>query len=154
MYSTIQFLRKKTKKKLHEFLYANRNFSFYHLPLPAPRTRMVHETAMNFCLLIPVINFCTHRSFCLFQLLVDHVVVAVGLEPNTELSRSAGLEIDPSHGGFLVNAELEARSNVWVVSSLSKPSRNNSYYPSIVTCQAHLALVKQVHSRSVSFNFE
>ncbi len=51
-----------------------------------------------------------------FQLLVDHVVVAVGLEPNTELSQSAGLEIDPSHGGFLVNAELEARSNVWVVS--------------------------------------
>ena len=41
-------------------------------------------------------------------------MVAVGLEPNTEL-KSAGLEVDPKNGGFLVNAELEARSNVWVV---------------------------------------
>ena len=51
----------------------------------------------------------------LLKLSVDHVVVAVGLEPNTEL-KSAGLEVDPKNGGFLVNAELEARSNVWVVS--------------------------------------
>ena len=46
------------------------------------------------------------------------MVVAVGLEPNTEL-KSAGLEVDPKNGGFLVNAELEARSNVWVVSDIS-----------------------------------
>ena len=45
---------------------------------------------------------------------VDHVVVAVGLEPKVELAGSSGLEVDPIHGGFLVNAELEARSNVWV----------------------------------------
>jgi len=45
---------------------------------------------------------------------VEHVVVAVGLEPNTELASTSGLEVDDSHGGFLVNAELEARSNVWV----------------------------------------
>ncbi|XP_033095726.1 apoptosis-inducing factor 1, mitochondrial-like [Anneissia japonica] len=43
----------------------------------------------------------------------DHVVVAVGLEPNVDLSKSAGLEIDDVHGGYRVNAELEARSNVW-----------------------------------------
>jgi len=45
---------------------------------------------------------------------VDHLLVAVGLEPNTELADSSGLEKDPTLGGFLVNAELEARSNVWV----------------------------------------
>lgn len=44
----------------------------------------------------------------------DHVVVAVGIEPNTELAKSAGLEIDPNQGGFLVNAELQARHNVWI----------------------------------------
>ncbi|CAF1544433.1 unnamed protein product [Adineta ricciae] len=44
----------------------------------------------------------------------DHVVVAVGIEPNTDLAKSAGLEVDPDQGGFLVNAELQARHNVWV----------------------------------------
>ena len=44
----------------------------------------------------------------------DHVVVAVGIEPNTDLAQAAGLEIDPVEGGFLVNAELQARHNVWV----------------------------------------
>ncbi|CAF1081420.1 unnamed protein product [Rotaria sordida] len=44
----------------------------------------------------------------------DHVVVAVGIEPNTDLAKSADLEIDPDQGGFLVNAELQARHNVWV----------------------------------------
>lgn len=48
--------------------------------------------------------------------MTDHVVMAVGLEPNVELARSSGLEIDDVHGGFRVNAELEARSNLWVVS--------------------------------------
>jgi programmed cell death 8 (apoptosis-inducing factor) len=48
------------------------------------------------------------------SLSVDHVIVAVGLEPNTELATSSGLEIDEKRGGFLVNAELEARTNVWV----------------------------------------
>lgn len=47
---------------------------------------------------------------------MDHVVVAVGLEPNTDLAASSSLEVDEQHGGFLVNAELEARSNIWVVS--------------------------------------
>ncbi|CAF4081471.1 unnamed protein product [Rotaria sp. Silwood2] len=44
----------------------------------------------------------------------DHIIVAVGIEPNTDFAKSAGLEIDPNHGGFLVNAELQARHNIWV----------------------------------------
>ena len=41
-------------------------------------------------------------------------MVAVGLEPTTDLAEVSGLETDPVHGGYLVNAELEARSGVWV----------------------------------------
>ncbi|XP_069842229.1 apoptosis-inducing factor 1, mitochondrial [Dendropsophus ebraccatus] len=44
----------------------------------------------------------------------DHIVAAVGLEPNTELAKSAGLELDRDFGGYRVNAELQARNNVWV----------------------------------------
>ncbi|KAI9189077.1 hypothetical protein H9P43_000505 [Blastocladiella emersonii ATCC 22665] len=43
----------------------------------------------------------------------DHVVVAVGIEPNVALAREAGLEIDSQRGGVVVNAELEARHNVF-----------------------------------------
>lgn len=57
-----------------------------------------------------------HLCSLLQQLSVDHVIVSVGLEPSTELASASGLETDSQHGGFLVNAELEARSNVWVVS--------------------------------------
>ena len=42
------------------------------------------------------------------------MVVAVGLEANTDLADSADLEVDDRFGGFLVNAELEAASDVWV----------------------------------------
>ncbi|XP_076034595.1 apoptosis inducing factor [Oratosquilla oratoria] len=49
----------------------------------------------------------------------DHVVVAIGLEPNVELAKSSGLEIDETHGGFRVNAELEARSNLWVAGDVA-----------------------------------
>ncbi|GFO47582.1 Apoptosis-inducing factor 1, mitochondrial [Plakobranchus ocellatus] len=45
---------------------------------------------------------------------VDCVVAAVGLEPNVDLAKSSNLEIDDSNGGFLVNAELEARRDLWV----------------------------------------
>lgn len=44
------------------------------------------------------------------------MVVAVGLEPNTDLAKSAGLETDPLLGGYRVNAELQACTDVWVVS--------------------------------------
>ncbi|XP_071949729.1 apoptosis-inducing factor 1, mitochondrial-like [Antedon mediterranea] len=49
----------------------------------------------------------------------DHVVVAVGLEPNVELSKSSGLELDDIHGGYRVNAELEARTNVWAAGDVA-----------------------------------
>ncbi len=44
----------------------------------------------------------------------DHVIMAVGIEPNVELAAKSGLELDETRGGILVNAELEARSNVFV----------------------------------------
>lgn len=48
------------------------------------------------------------------ELTADQVIVAVGLEPNVELASGAGLEVDPALGGFHVNSELEAKSNIWV----------------------------------------
>ncbi|XP_066287173.1 apoptosis-inducing factor 1, mitochondrial-like isoform X14 [Branchiostoma lanceolatum] len=53
------------------------------------------------------------------EISTDHVVVAVGLEPNTELAKESGLEVDDMHGGFRVNAELEARSDIWVAGDAS-----------------------------------
>ncbi|KAJ8385734.1 hypothetical protein AAFF_G00183340 [Aldrovandia affinis] len=44
----------------------------------------------------------------------DHIVAAVGLEPSVELAKSAGLEVDSDFGGYRVNAELQARANIWV----------------------------------------
>lgn len=44
----------------------------------------------------------------------DHVIVCVGIEPNVELASAGGLEVDPIQGGFRVNSELEARSDIWV----------------------------------------
>lgn len=44
----------------------------------------------------------------------DHIVAAVGLETSVELAKSAGLEVDSDFGGYRVNAELQARSNIWV----------------------------------------
>lgn len=54
------------------------------------------------------------------QVETDHIVAAVGLEPNVELAKTGGLEIDSDFGGFRVNAELQARSNIWVVSMLQR----------------------------------
>lgn len=48
------------------------------------------------------------------ELRVDHVVLAVGVEPNTELAKTSDLETDKKLGGFLVNSELQARSNLYV----------------------------------------
>ncbi|PIK61200.1 putative apoptosis-inducing factor 1, mitochondrial [Apostichopus japonicus] len=53
------------------------------------------------------------------EVLADHVVVAVGLEPNTALSITSGLEVDDRLGGYRVNAELEARRDVWVAGDAS-----------------------------------
>lgn len=48
---------------------------------------------------------------------VDHVVVAVGAVPNTDLAEVSELEVHPELGGFVVNAELQARSHLFAVSS-------------------------------------
>lgn len=50
------------------------------------------------------------------SIVCDHVVVAIGSEPNTTLGIESGLEIEKNHGGYLVNAELAARNNLYVVS--------------------------------------
>lgn len=49
----------------------------------------------------------------------DYIVCAVGLEPDVELAKSSGLEVDEKTGGYLVNSELEARTNVWVAGDAS-----------------------------------
>lgn len=41
-------------------------------------------------------------------------MVAVGANANTDLAIESDLEIDDDFGGYLVNAELMARSNLWV----------------------------------------
>ena len=51
--------------------------------------------------------------------IVDNVIQAVGSEPNTMLAKDAGLEIDPKTGGFVVNAELEARSNLYAAGDVA-----------------------------------
>ncbi|GIY02350.1 apoptosis-inducing factor 1, mitochondrial [Caerostris darwini] len=49
----------------------------------------------------------------------DHIVVAVGADPNTDFAKVSGLEIDPQHGGFVVNTEMEARKNLWIAGDAS-----------------------------------
>ena len=44
----------------------------------------------------------------------DHAIVAVGIQPDEKLAADSGLEVDEKFGGFKVNAELEARKNLWV----------------------------------------
>ena len=39
----------------------------------------------------------------------DHVVVAVGIEPETSIAKESNLEIDSELGGYKVNEELEAK---------------------------------------------
>ncbi len=41
----------------------------------------------------------------------------MGLQPNTQLAKSAKLETDSQFGGYRVNSELQACSDIWVVSS-------------------------------------
>lgn len=49
----------------------------------------------------------------------DIVVVCVGCEANTDIANVSGLEVDRSLGGFVVNAELEARRNLFVAGDAS-----------------------------------
>lgn len=53
------------------------------------------------------------------KVLVDHVVVAVGIEANVELAKNAGLEVDEIRGGIAVNAELQARRNVYCAGDMT-----------------------------------
>ena len=39
----------------------------------------------------------------------DHVIVAVGIEPEIQLAKNSGLEIDGTLGGFKVNDKLQSR---------------------------------------------
>lgn len=48
------------------------------------------------------------------SLLVDHVIVAIGSKPDVKLAEESGLEVDDKYGGYLVNAELEARRHLFV----------------------------------------
>ncbi|WAQ98862.1 AIFM1-like protein [Mya arenaria] len=59
---------------------------------------------------------------------VDHVVVAVGVEPNTELARSGALELDKQHGGFLVNSELQAKSDIYAETSEKKEDKTKRHF--------------------------
>ncbi|KAI4464107.1 apoptosis-inducing factor 1 [Holotrichia oblita] len=47
-------------------------------------------------------------------LLVDQVIVAVGVKPNTQMAEKSDLEVDPDLDGFLVNTELQARSHLYI----------------------------------------
>ncbi|EFO16709.2 programmed cell death 8 [Loa loa] len=49
----------------------------------------------------------------------DHIILAIGICANTDLAKSCGLEIDPVNGGYVVDAELRARSNIWVAGDAS-----------------------------------
>ena len=61
-------------------------------------------------------------KLCVFlvilQLLVDHVVVAVGLEPSTDLAQSAGLKLDPLTGGIHTDAGMKVCDGIWAVSKI------------------------------------
>lgn len=49
----------------------------------------------------------------------DYIVCAIGIEPDVDLARASGLEVDQHTGGYLVNSELQSRSNVWVAGDAS-----------------------------------
>ncbi|KAM7543008.1 hypothetical protein Aperf_G00000001599 [Anoplocephala perfoliata] len=58
-------------------------------------------------------GFVTHDH----ELIVDHVVCALGTVPRTDLAISAGLEVDPRNGGLLVNGEMESRQDIYAAGS-------------------------------------
>lgn len=45
---------------------------------------------------------------------VDFVVVTAGVEANTQIAEKSDLEVDADLGGFLVNTELQARTDLYV----------------------------------------
>ncbi|KAI1314996.1 Apoptosis-inducing factor 1, mitochondrial [Mortierella claussenii] len=53
------------------------------------------------------------------KVVADHIIVAVGIEANVELAKKAGLELDETRGGVVVNAELQARRNVYCAGDMT-----------------------------------
>lgn len=53
------------------------------------------------------------------SIVVDSVIQAVGSEPNVMLAKEAKLEVDPVRGGLVVNAELEARTNLYAAGDVA-----------------------------------
>ena len=52
--------------------------------------------------------------------LTDHVVVAAGIEPNTQLAVSAGLDLDEQNGGIAANEFLEtSKKNIFVAGDVA-----------------------------------
>ena len=51
--------------------------------------------------------------------ILKKVVVCVGCEANTDIAEISGLEVDRNIGGFVVNAELEARRNLFAAGDAS-----------------------------------
>ncbi|KAH7639597.1 apoptosis-inducing factor 1 [Dermatophagoides farinae] len=43
----------------------------------------------------------------------DICIVDIGSEPNIDIAKSAGFEIDPINGGLIANSELQIQSNIW-----------------------------------------
>ncbi|OTF69653.1 apoptosis-inducing factor 1, mitochondrial-like protein, partial [Euroglyphus maynei] len=43
----------------------------------------------------------------------DICIVDVGSEPNIDIAKSAGFEIDPINDGLVANSELQIQSNIW-----------------------------------------
>lgn len=79
---------------------------------------LCQQCSSNCVILTPDFLQVCEQNFPALQVKADHVVVAVGLEPNTDLASSAGLETDPLLGGYRVNAELQACTDVWAVSKV------------------------------------
>jgi programmed cell death 8 (apoptosis-inducing factor) len=50
------------------------------------------------------------------EMVADKILMALGIEPNVELAKQSGLEVDELIGGIRVNSELEAAKDVFVVS--------------------------------------
>ncbi len=62
---------------------------------------------------------------------VDHVVLAVGTAPNTQLAESSGLQTDSKLGGFVANAMMEAsKPNIYVAGDVA------SFYHPELGCQS------------------
>eukprot|EP01116_Phalansterium_solitarium_P022008 TRINITY_DN7101_c0_g1_i1.p2 TRINITY_DN7101_c0_g1~~TRINITY_DN7101_c0_g1_i1.p2 ORF type:complete len:538 (+),score=214.62 TRINITY_DN7101_c0_g1_i1:79-1692(+) len=53
------------------------------------------------------------------KLQADHVVLAVGIRPNTLLAERGDLELDAANGGILVNSELQARTGIYAAGDVA-----------------------------------